>query len=77
MTGKLTQERSVRAGCAPFDSRRSPCTLDCRTFPWLGKSYCRGCLRTTEEIREWRTMSDEKYEEMWEILRERAEKLRG
>lgn len=77
MTTKSTQDRSARPAPALFDSRRSPCTLDCRTFMWRGKSHCRGCLRTSDEIRDWRIMSDEKHAQMWEILRERAEKLRG
>lgn len=77
MTTKLTLEGSAARARAPFDRVPSPCTLDCRSFPWRGKTYCRGCLRTTDEVREWQTMDEEKRREVWAQLADRAEKLRG
>jgi uncharacterized protein len=34
----------------------SPCTDVCKLDPESG--YCQGCLRTRDEIRAWKTMSD-------------------
>lgn len=77
MNTKLTLEANVVQERAPFVRVLTPCTLDCKSFPWLGKTFCRGCLRTSDEIREWQTMGQQKRAEVWDKLPERRAKLRG
>lgn len=53
----------------------SPCTGVCRIDP--DTAQCRGCLRTIEEIRAWREMSDGQRLRLWRTVRERRNLLPG
>jgi uncharacterized protein len=44
----------------------SPCIDVCRMNPQTG--YCEGCLRTRDEIRTWRTMTDHEKQELLDRL---------
>ncbi|NKJ47298.1 DUF1289 domain-containing protein [Burkholderia sp. SG-MS1] len=52
---------------------QSPCVDVCRIDGNSG--FCVGCLRTRAEIREWKSMPDERRQEVLDELARRAGKL--
>jgi predicted Fe-S protein YdhL (DUF1289 family) len=53
----------------------SPCIDVCKLDPETG--WCRGCLRTRDEIRAWKTMSDANKLETLDVLLTRIEQAAG
>lgn len=50
----------------------SPCISICEMGP---DGLCKGCLRTIEEIREWRASDDDYKRAVWQEIRRREERL--
>lgn len=61
---------AVDGGAVP-----SPCIGVCRMNPQTG--LCEGCLRTIDEIAQWRTASDEYKRAAWERIKRRQDSLFG
>ncbi|MES2887983.1 MAG: DUF1289 domain-containing protein [Pseudomonadota bacterium] len=54
---------------APPPAVPSPCTGVCRIDPV--STYCEGCLRTIDEIKAWRDLSNGGKLRLWRVLGER------
>ncbi|MEO1248749.1 MAG: DUF1289 domain-containing protein [Pseudomonadota bacterium] len=44
----------------------SPCVSVCRIDTTNG--FCRGCLRTLDEITQWPSLTDEEKDALWQVL---------
>lgn len=53
----------------------SPCINICKMVPDSG--LCQGCMRTIDEIRAWRTASEDDKRAIWAEIRRRADALDG
>lgn len=62
-------ERAVLAG-AVTENVPSPCVSVCRMDPQ--RTYCEGCLRSIDEIRVWRTSTDQEKKAIWALIAQRA-----
>ncbi len=57
----LTEDDDHAAADVP-----SPCVSICQIEPRTG--WCRGCLRTLDEIGDWRDMSNDEKRHVWQQL---------
>ena len=57
---------------SPLREVPSPCINVCQMDPATG--YCRGCLRTIEEIADWLELSNEKKLQVLQRLEERRKR---
>ncbi|HEX7633797.1 MAG TPA: DUF1289 domain-containing protein [Noviherbaspirillum sp.] len=71
-TAQCTTDPPQQPDPAP-DSVPSPCISVCRMNPQTG--LCEGCLRTIDEIRQWRAASDEYKRAVWQEIGRRQESL--
>ena len=53
--------------------RDSPCINDCV----IQNGYCRGCMRTLDEISNWRKYDSRKREEICRIIKKRGVEEKG
>jgi predicted Fe-S protein YdhL (DUF1289 family) len=51
----------------------SPCLSVCRIDP--GTGWCAGCMRSLDEITDWRDLSDDEKRQVWKQLPQRFDLL--
>ena len=66
------QSMAERAGWAGAVAEHvpAPCVSVCRLDPQ--RTYCEGCLRSIDEIRVWRTSTDQEKKAIWALIAQRA-----
>ncbi len=67
---RMLLARAQAVGAAPVSPVPSPCNSVCRMDEATG--WCRGCLRTLDEIGSWGALADPQRRAVWRRIESRA-----